>query len=105
MLLAPPPFTLWFVNMIVLFYLVAPLLISMRGKEVAYIALCTVIVGAMVLYQAETGGIDIRLILYFPCFAAGIFLSARALPSSRSTLIGLPLLAALSIVPTLTSPS
>src|SRR6266481_3367010 len=105
MLLAPPPFTLWFVNMIVLFYLVAPLLISMRGNEVAYIALCTAIVGAMVLYQAETGRIDMRLILYFPCFAAGIFLAGGSLPSSTLSLIGLLLLAALSLVPTLARPS
>ncbi len=46
-----------------------------------------------------------RLILYFPCFAAGIFLAAGSLPSSTSSLIGLTLLAALSLVPTLTSPS
>jgi peptidoglycan/LPS O-acetylase OafA/YrhL len=105
MLLAPPPFTLWFVNMIVLFYLIAPLLIGLRGNEVAYIALCTVIVGAMILYQAETGRIDMRLILYFPCFAAGIFLAARSLPSSRLSLIGLSLLAALSLLPTLARPS
>jgi peptidoglycan/LPS O-acetylase OafA/YrhL len=101
MLLAPPPFTLWFVNMIVLFYLIAPLLIGLRGNEAAYVALCTVIVGAMVLYQAETGKIDMRLILYFPCFAAGIFLAARSLPSSTLSLIGLSFLAALSLVPTL----
>jgi peptidoglycan/LPS O-acetylase OafA/YrhL len=101
MLLAPPPFTLWFVNMIVLFYLIAPLLIGLRGNEAAYVALCTLIVGAMVLYQAETGKIDMRLILYFPCFAAGIFLAARSLPSSTLSLIGLSLLAALSLVSTL----
>jgi peptidoglycan/LPS O-acetylase OafA/YrhL len=105
MLLAPPPFTLWFVNMIVLFYMIAPLLIGWRENEVAYIALCTVIVGAMILYQAETGRIDIRLILYFPCFAAGIFLAARSLPSSTLSLIGILLLAALSLVPTLARPS
>jgi surface polysaccharide O-acyltransferase-like enzyme len=104
MLLAPPPFTLWFVNMIVLFYLIAPLLMGLRGNEVAYIALCTVIVGAMVLYQAETGRLDMRLILYFPCFAAGIFLAAASLPWSSLSLIGLLLLAALSLVPTLARP-
>jgi peptidoglycan/LPS O-acetylase OafA/YrhL len=105
MLLAPPPFTLWFVNMIVLFYLIAPLLIRMRGKVVAYVGLCSAIVGAMILYQAEMGRIDMRLILYFPCFAAGIFLAAETLPSSALSLIGLPLLAALSLVPTLTRES
>jgi Acyltransferase family len=56
---------------------------------------------AMVLYQAETGKIDMRLILYFPCFAAGIFLAARPLPLSTLSLIGLSLLAALSLVSTL----
>ena len=105
MLLAPPPFTLWFVSMIVLFYLIAPLLIGLRGNEVAYIALCTVIVGAMALYQAETGRIDMRLVLYFPCFAAGIFLAAGSLPSSTLSLIGLLLLAGLALVPTLAHPS
>ncbi len=86
MLLTPPPFTLGFVSMIVLFYLIAPLLIGLRGNEVAYIALCTVIVGAMILYQAETGRIDMRLILYFPCVAACIFLAAGSLRSSTLSL-------------------
>ena len=105
MFLAPPPNTLWFVNMIVLFYLIAPLLIGLRGNQVAYIAVCIVIVGAMILYQAETGRLDVRLMLYFPCFAAGIFLAARPLPSSTLSLIGLQLLAALSLVFTLATPS
>jgi len=105
MLLAPPPYTLWFVNMIVLFYLIAPLLIGLRGNAVAYIALCTAIVGAMILYQAVTGRIDLRLILYFPCFAAGIFLAGGSLPSSTLNLLGLLLLAAISLVPTLAGPS
>jgi peptidoglycan/LPS O-acetylase OafA/YrhL len=105
MLLAPPPFTLWFVSMIALFYLIAPLLIRLRGNEVAYIGLCTAIIGAMILYQAKTGRMDMRLILYFPCFAAGIFLAAGPLPSSTLSLVGLPLLAALSLVPTLVRPS
>ncbi|MGC1398316.1 acyltransferase family protein, partial [Candidatus Binatus sp.] len=105
MLLAPPPFTLWFVNMIVLFYLIAPLLIRMRGNVVAYIGICLAIVGAMSVYQSEMGRIDMRLILYFPCFAAGIFLAAETLPSSTLSLIGLPLLAALSLLPTLTRES
>jgi len=105
MLLAPPPFTLWFVSMIVLFYLIAPLLIGWRGNEVAYIAICSLIVGAMILYQAETGRIDMRLFLYFPCFAAGIFLAAGSLPSSTLSLVGLLILAALSLVPTLARPS
>jgi peptidoglycan/LPS O-acetylase OafA/YrhL len=55
----------------------------------------------MILYQAETGRMDMRLIIYFPCFAAGIFLAGGSLPSSTLSLIGLLLLAALSLVPTL----
>jgi peptidoglycan/LPS O-acetylase OafA/YrhL len=46
-----------------------------------------------------------RLIIYFPCFAAGIILAGGSLPSSTLSLIGLLLLAALSLVPTLASPS
>ena len=33
MLLAPPPFTLWFVSMIVLFYLIAPMLIGLAWER------------------------------------------------------------------------
>jgi peptidoglycan/LPS O-acetylase OafA/YrhL len=104
MLRPPAPFTLWFLNMLVLFYLIAPLLIRLRVNEVVYLGLCAAIVGAMVLYKAETGRIDMRLILYFPCFAAGIFLAEAALPSSSLSLIGLVLLAALSLVPTFARP-
>ena len=46
-----------------------------------------------------------RLILYFPCFAAGIFLAAGSLPSSMLSLIGLQLVAAMSLVLTLARPS
>lgn len=105
MLVAPPPFTLWFVNMIVLFYLIAPLLAGLRGNDAAYFALCVVIIGAMVLYQAESGRMDMRLILYFPCFAAGVFLAARPLPSSWVNINGLLVLGALALVPTLVRPS
>jgi peptidoglycan/LPS O-acetylase OafA/YrhL len=105
MLLAPPPFTLWFVSMIVLFYLIAPLLIGLRENEVAYFALCILIVGAMILYQSETGKMDMRLILYFPCFAAGILLAAGKLPTSSFSLIGILFLGALSLVLTLVRPS
>jgi len=105
MFFAPPPFTLWFVSMIVLFYLIAPLLIRMRGNEVAYIGVCIAIAGAMILYQSVTGRMDMRLMLYFPCFAAGIFLATRSLPSSTLSLVGVQLLSALSLVPTLARPS
>jgi peptidoglycan/LPS O-acetylase OafA/YrhL len=46
-----------------------------------------------------------RLILYFPCFAAGIFMAGGTLPSSTLSLIGLVILAALSLVPTLVRPA
>ena len=100
MLLAPPPFTLWFVSMIILFYMVAPLLISLRSYGVIYLGVCSAIILAMILYQAETSRMDMRLLIYFPCFAAGIFLAGGTLPSSRVTLIRLQLLAVMSLVPT-----
>jgi peptidoglycan/LPS O-acetylase OafA/YrhL len=52
-----------------------------------------------------TGRIDMRLILYFPCFAAGVFLAGGSMPSSTLSLISLTLLAALSLLPTLARPS
>ncbi len=102
MFLAPAPFTLWFVSMIFLFYLITPLLISLRRNALAYIASCVLIVIAMFLYQLTMGRMDMQLIIYFPCFAAGLFMATRPFPSSLSSTIGLMVLTVVSLIPTLT---
>lgn len=101
----PAPPTLWFVSMIVVFYVIAPLLVRLRTNVAGFLALCLSLTLAMMLYEALTGHIDPRIILYFPCFAAGIFLGGRSLITSPLAIAGLVILAAVSLIPTIGRPA
>jgi peptidoglycan/LPS O-acetylase OafA/YrhL len=93
MFVEPAPKTLWFVSMILVFYLISPLLIRLRERMVLYFMVCAATLGGMLLYEGITGMADTRIILYFPCFAAGVFLATQPLPSSFGALVGLSVLA------------
>jgi peptidoglycan/LPS O-acetylase OafA/YrhL len=88
MLAEPAALTLWFVNMIVLFYIVAPLLIRLRHKPIAYVGVVAAIVAGLCALELATGRVDQRLILYFPVFAAGIAIDPRRIPDWRLALAG-----------------
>jgi peptidoglycan/LPS O-acetylase OafA/YrhL len=68
----PAPMTLWFATMIMLFYLITPplLRISQPYVYVVIIALWLLAIAWHVLKAS----IDLRLTLYFPCFAIGLIL-------------------------------
>jgi peptidoglycan/LPS O-acetylase OafA/YrhL len=102
--------TLWYVNMLVLFYAAAPLLLILRHRLIArtgsrpqaqlLIGAClTVTLGVLARHP---GGLDPRILLYFPAFAVGLLLSGELLGHGdgpaplRSR--GLALLAALAPV-------
>jgi peptidoglycan/LPS O-acetylase OafA/YrhL len=77
--------TLWYVNMLVLFYGLAPLLLLLRGRlaPLAGNRLAGFLPAAALalLLWGSGGGIDPRLGLYFPAFATGLLLSADLLPA------------------------
>jgi peptidoglycan/LPS O-acetylase OafA/YrhL len=71
MVYGPPPATLWFITMILVFYLIAPLLIALRERPARFAAACLGIFAlAGVLGHAASG--DIRIAEYFPAFALGV---------------------------------
>lgn len=76
MLLQPSPPTLWFVAMLILFYAVAPFMLYLYEFGFSYfIAWCMIVIVAMIVYSLLCKTLDIRLIIYFPAFAGGIFIS------------------------------
>ena len=94
------PITLWFITMIVVFYLLAPFFLKLVDRPLQYFAAVSgVFTGSVLLYMA-LGTVDIRLLLYLPCFAAGLFCSIHGITNRVFNLktmmivfgMGLPLL-------------
>jgi peptidoglycan/LPS O-acetylase OafA/YrhL len=83
MFLKPAPITLWFITMLLFFYLISPLIIA-ASKKMDIGSFIIVLLGLLVLmslYEKYVGLLDIRIILYFPLFAFGIFFTRKKLPS------------------------
>jgi peptidoglycan/LPS O-acetylase OafA/YrhL len=97
MLYEPSAHTLWFANMIVLFYLLAPALIALCRRTSAFLALCGLVLLVLGTFEYATGWLDARLILYFPVFAAGILLGGRNLLTDMRTSLAAAALAVIGI--------
>jgi len=80
MIVPPPPFTLWFMTMIVLFYLAAPFLLALADRPARLIG--TIAVIWMILFALDRLAFDIedRLLIYLPAFAAGILIANHVAP-------------------------
>lgn len=73
MVYAPAPLTLWFINMIMLFYLIAPI-INISSKSLKqYLITVTLIVVLIIASQLMFKIVDFRLLFYFPCFCVGMY--------------------------------
>jgi peptidoglycan/LPS O-acetylase OafA/YrhL len=72
MVYGPPPSTLWFITMILVFYLIAPLLIALREATARFLLASLAILAVAVLFGHAASG-DIRIAQYFPAFALGIW--------------------------------
>lgn len=70
MFLPPAPMTLWFITMIMAFYVVVPLLAQPATARSVGTAACLWL--AMLAYHLFIHEVDVRVLMYFPCFAAGI---------------------------------
>lgn len=76
---APPaPPTLWFITMIMVFYLIAPILIHYADRFVTYLAICGLILIGLIGYHNVIQRLDLRILMYFPAFAAGITIARNA---------------------------
>ncbi len=79
MFIGPPPFTLWFVAMLLWFYLLAPLLISQADHIWRFVVIAGAVAGFFGLAGLLLPQADKRLLVYFPVFAAGILWSSRSI--------------------------
>jgi len=80
--LVTPSFTLWFIGMIVPFYVFFMLIV--RCKTARQAALTIILIPVLLLMARFVFGIvDVRILLYYPVFIAGILLSRLGVLSSR----------------------
>lgn len=71
----PSLHTLWFVEMIIFFYIIGPFLINSVNDYKKYIIFLIYFFCFMSVYFFSLNVIDMRIIIYFPVFYFGIFLS------------------------------
>lgn len=64
--------TLWFVTMIMVFYLIAPLLIRFAGRPAVAVLIGLAIVLSLIAVYLLVKHIDPRIVLYLPVFVLGI---------------------------------
>lgn len=77
MLFAPAPFTLWFIVMLMSFYVIAPPLIQARSNLGYFSLFCLLIINALLALSLKFDTVDMRILLYFPAFATGIYLAGQ----------------------------
>jgi len=83
----PAIYTLWFINMIVLFYAVTPVLMRARGSLIGFSLLCGGLAAALALAALSWSGVSPRLAMYFPCYALGLWLARADRPAPKACLI------------------
>lgn len=70
----PSPPTLWFITMLLVFYLVAPLFIREAKENIlVYLFLTTAVLVIMILIMMISSAGDSRIIIYFPAFVLGVY--------------------------------
>lgn len=85
----PPPRTLWFACMIVVFYGIAPILIALRGNTFAFLLACLSFFALCLVIELLFSDLDWRIVLYFPCFAAGVWFAGSDHLTRLPTFMGL----------------
>jgi len=69
------PQTLWFITTIMVFYFVTPLLSKQALAPKRYLLTSALLIGITVLWSALFRTVDARLLIYFPCYLLGLYLS------------------------------
>lgn len=79
MLIKPAPFTLWFITMILIFYFLSPFLIhfSKIFNPIQLLGCYLVFFVVLLGYTYVTKKLDMRILMYFPSFALGIFVANK----------------------------
>lgn len=87
MIYGPPPTTLWFINMLALFYLATPFLLKLAENPVNYVLSIIAVLGTIIIFLATTQTVDERVLMYFPCYCVGVYCSRYGL-NARAVNIG-----------------
>lgn len=80
MLYTPAPLTLWFITMIMLFYLVTPF-ISRLANNLSlqkYLFRVIFLIALLLAFCFFAKTLDGRLLMYFPCFAVGLYCAVNS---------------------------
>jgi len=94
MFFKPAPPTLWFITMIIVFFIGAPLLITISTNIRRFIITCTVIIISLSICTAIFRTVDKRIVMYFAPFAVGILMAEHKILFKRlNTLILVAILA------------
>jgi peptidoglycan/LPS O-acetylase OafA/YrhL len=102
MYMEPPPLTLWFITMLLLFYAVTPLLLRLVENPVRFIGLVGSLIFMTLVMEVTLGTVDLRVALYLPAFACGIYCANHGISNSminpRWALLAMPAAVILSAV-------
>jgi peptidoglycan/LPS O-acetylase OafA/YrhL len=93
MIVPPPPYTLWFMTMIVLFYIAAPFLLALATRPARFSAAVGLVWLTLFALGHFTIDLEDRLLIYLPAFAAGMLLANHAF-SRSAVLVGSAVIAA-----------
>lgn len=98
MFYGPPPPTLWFITMIMCFYLVAPALIVVVNQVVKFWLLAIFMFSMLVMISLFSSKYDLRILIYFPAFVAGIYVARSRILYTNLSFIVVLICLLLSIV-------
>lgn len=94
----PAPPTLWFIAMIIIFYFISPLLRNNSRFASSTLSASLIIYSIFILYEAATGNIDRRLLIYFPCYAVGFYIGYHQIAHISNSRLLVALLVAAVII-------
>ncbi len=98
MFLGPPPPTLWFITMIMVFYLMAPFLIAASRQSLKYWLVVSLILIVMVSLSFLSPISDSRILIYFPAFVSGIYVATIKKVASKSAMFLLIIVGLFSVI-------
>lgn len=90
----PAPYTLWFVAMIMMFYLMTPVWARLAETPWVFVAHGLLLLAAAVCMHAWVRPLDVRIIQYLPCFLLGMAYARMPVIGRMLDGLALPLLGA-----------
>ena len=87
MLYGPPPPTLWFITMLLVFYCFAPALILAAGQSARFAVLSASLLLILAAAVALSPAADARIVIYFPAFVLGIHCAPPSRKRPRGALL------------------